>query len=188
MPSGIFLLGRDLKDYETFEEYIEPNLVSQGIQVPDRTIIPEGDRSPRSLLISLAGMGDLEKALQVAISRGFKETKERYGYGKGRENLLEKHGFTIVRPIFNESHKRENDSEENTFEEFNDIAKKSIKYRILIHYQNVGGIYADITAASQLFPSVALPYFVDYASKKVEELRKNLAELTKTTLADFAKA
>lgn len=80
MSSGNYIVGSGLS-IEGFEEYVEPNLEREGVEVVNRTEVPYETGRPRykrtsGVLVSVTGEGRLEDAVNAAVLQGVADMEE----------------------------------------------------------------------------------------------------------------
>lgn len=165
MASGNFLVGKDLP-LEGFDKYILPLLEEKGYSVMDR--ISVGNKSNKSILVSVAGAGDLEKEINDALVRSRKiiETDEN-------ELVKANFGFNQVAWSYQVSE----------FVAWEDKNDKKVENYIGIY--SVLGLYNDDSTASQLFMPIAQSYLLDDLGKKVDGIKNKIKNILGKRLSEI---
>ena len=163
MQSGIYLIGKGLGNFEPFETHIEPHLVSQGISVPDRSIVTAAypDSNPeKTLLISLVGE-DLERSLDNCILLGFDNLAD-----PKEKDKWDCYPYRLIGTRYVGKHP-------NLTKEFSPV------------YQRLS-LYSNIEAASREFPLRVQEYLLEKIRGISEEVEETLGSLFDRKLSDFA--
>ena len=163
MTSGNFLIGESLF-LPAFSKWVLPVFEGVGYSVIDRVEVKPNYREVgvggSSLLVSIAGEGDLEKVVNELLIRTgdtIETSEELRKQGMHREVLdINVRGF---------SHHEEKNGEE--------VAVYRGKYKVI-------GIYKEFNTASQLFPTIAQKYLLQGVREEVEKISGKLKSLGKS--------
>jgi hypothetical protein len=156
MPSALYLIGSSARSLDTFEHHVEPYLVKEGIQVPNKDIVPVSKDYPDgAILAGLAGRNVQDSFVREIISRLAQEALNTSG---SIVSALESEG--IISFICNESTNWQ-------------MILSDCKLECLASY-------SDDRTASELFLSRCLGYQIAYITPRVEDLAGKIRRLDRS--------
>ena len=163
MASGNFLIGDDLS-VEGFGKYVLPVFEGKGYSVQDKLAVQRSDDNHKTVLVSVVGLGDLEKAIDgmlVEAGKIIDEDQRARGYDK---TLAWKHQVSSTHWVPEESGRN--------------VPVETGKYETIGAYQANG-------TASQLFPSIAQGYLLEGLEAKADSIVEQIRNLLDQRLSDI---
>ncbi|MBI4174822.1 MAG: hypothetical protein HY517_04195 [Candidatus Aenigmarchaeota archaeon] len=155
MPSGIFLIGKNLS-MEGFRDYVAPLFAEKGYAVNDRMAVYEKDSEDNAILIALIG-DDPEASVETVLVEAGNKIDAEHG-----KKLVDE-SYTAYRYQVSEFSHWEGSPLEGT--------------KVFHGLYKTIGIYSANGAASELFPSVAQGYLLDHLKTRAEEVANDITEL-----------